>query len=126
MTTTVTAAPRAGAQPEPTPAQLVQAVIDVRPQLVAAQAATEERTYYSEQLHEAFAAAGLYRVLQPRRYGGLEFDFPTFARLQIEMARGCVSTAWCWALSTSHALQIGSYFPEAAQERIFGDGDFRC
>jgi 3-hydroxy-9,10-secoandrosta-1,3,5(10)-triene-9,17-dione monooxygenase len=125
-TTTVSPTTATSAQPERTPAQLIQAVIDLRPALVAGQAETEERTYYSQEMHQAFVDAGLYRVLLPRRYGGLEFDVPTFARLQIEMARGCVSTAWCWALATSHALQIGSYFPEAAQEKIFGDGDFRC
>lgn len=123
-TTTVTLG--ADAQPERTPAQLIQTVIDMRPKLVAEQAETEERTYYSQETHEAFVAAGLYRLFVPKRYGGLEFDFLTFARLQIEMARGCPSTAWCWALCTSHALQIGSYFPESAQEKIFGDGDFRC
>jgi 3-hydroxy-9,10-secoandrosta-1,3,5(10)-triene-9,17-dione monooxygenase len=101
-------------------------VVELRPRLVAAQAETEERTYYSRELHEELRAAGLYRVVQPKRYGGLECDLPTFTRLQIEMARGCVSTAWCWALSSSHALQIGSYFPRAAQDEIFGDGDFRC
>jgi 3-hydroxy-9,10-secoandrosta-1,3,5(10)-triene-9,17-dione monooxygenase len=111
MTTAASTAQSADAQPEPTPAQLIQAVIDLRPELVAAQAETEERTYYAESMHEAIRSAGLYRVVQPRRFGGLEFDFPTFTRLQIEMARGCVSTAWCWALSSSHALQIGSYFP---------------
>jgi 3-hydroxy-9,10-secoandrosta-1,3,5(10)-triene-9,17-dione monooxygenase len=127
MTTTTVSPPQgADAQPEPTTARLIQTVIDLRPELVAAQAETEERTYYSREMHEAFRAAGLYRVVQPKRYGGLEFDFPTFTRLQLEMARGCVSTAWCWALSSSHALQIGSYFPETAQEKIFGDGDFRC
>ncbi|HYH29582.1 MAG TPA: acyl-CoA dehydrogenase family protein [Pseudonocardia sp.] len=112
--------------PATTPAQLIRTVIDLRPELVEGQAPTEERTYYSESVHDAFVRAGLYRVLLPKRYGGLEFDVPTFTRLQIEMARGCVSTAWCWALCTSHALQIGSYFPESAQEQVFGDGDFRC
>ncbi|OZM81345.1 acyl-CoA dehydrogenase family protein [Pseudonocardia sp. MH-G8] len=120
MTTTATATTAT------TPEQLIRTVVDLRPTLVAAQAETEERTYYSQEMHDAFVAAGLYRVVQPRRYGGLEFDFPTFTRLQIEMARGCVSTAWCWALASSHAVQIASYFPEAAQEKIFGDGDFRC
>src|SRR5688572_23041719 len=103
--TTAAASTRpADARPDPTPADLIRTVVELRPELVAAQAATEERTHYSPEMHEAFRAAGLYRVVQPKRYGGLEFDFPTFARLQLEMARGCVSTAWCWALASSHAL----------------------
>ena len=124
MSSTTALTPQAGV--DPTPASLIQRVVELRPALVAAQAEVEERTYYSQEMHEVFREAGLYRVMQPRRYGGLECDYITFTRLQIEMARGCVSTAWCWALASSHAVQIASYFPEAAQEAVFGDGDFRC
>ena len=105
---------------------LLRTVVDLRPTLLAEQAATERRTRYAPELHERFRAAGLYRVLQPRRFGGLELDLPTFVRLQREMARGCPSTAWSWALATSHAMQLGSYLPESAQQRIFAGGDVRC
>jgi 3-hydroxy-9,10-secoandrosta-1,3,5(10)-triene-9,17-dione monooxygenase len=46
----------------------------MRPQLLAQQAETEERTYYSKEMHAAFRDAGFYRTLQPRRFGGYEFD----------------------------------------------------
>ena len=62
----------------------------------------------------------------PRRFGGYEFDVPTFTRLLIELARGCVNTAWCMGLASAHALQIASWWGEQAQTEIFGDGDFRC
>ena len=44
----------------------------------------------------------------------------------IELSRGCVSTGWCAALASAHALQIASWFEERAQAEIFGDGDFRA
>jgi 3-hydroxy-9,10-secoandrosta-1,3,5(10)-triene-9,17-dione monooxygenase len=76
-------------------------------------------------MHEAFGKAGFYRVLQPRRYGGYEFDVPTFARLVIELARGCPGSAWALALGAGHALNVAQLFGERAQAEAFGqDGHF--
>jgi 3-hydroxy-9,10-secoandrosta-1,3,5(10)-triene-9,17-dione monooxygenase len=113
-------------EPDLTPKQLIERAVALRPQLIERQAEVEERTYYSEEMHLQFLDAGFYRMYVPRRYGGYEFDMPTFMRVTLELARGCPSTAWCLSLASAHALQIGSWFPEEAQEEIFGDGDFRC
>ena len=80
----------ANAPPEPdlTPADLIARAVALRPKLIAAQADTEERTYHSEELHRDFLEAGFYRLYVPRRYGGYEFDVPTFMRLALELARG--------------------------------------
>jgi 3-hydroxy-9,10-secoandrosta-1,3,5(10)-triene-9,17-dione monooxygenase len=99
----------------------------LRPALLERQAEAEELTYYPESTHREFLEAGFYRILQPRRYGGLELDVPTFVRVIMEVSRGCVSTGWCLCLSSAHVLQVASAFGEEAQEEIFGDdGDFRC
>ena len=114
--------------PEPglTPEEMVARAAALRPRLVADQEATERRTYYSQEMHEAFLAAGFYHLYVPRRYGGYEFDASTYLRVVIELARGCVSTAWCAGLAAAHALQIASWWEEPAQAEIFGDGDFRA
>ncbi len=109
-----------------TPETLIDRAIALRPKLIEEQAATEERTYYSQEMHEEFQRAGFYRLYIPRRYGGYEFDVPAMMRLMLETARGCPSTAWCMGLASGHALQLGSWWPEQAQSEIFGDGDFRA
>jgi 3-hydroxy-9,10-secoandrosta-1,3,5(10)-triene-9,17-dione monooxygenase len=116
------------APPEPglTPGQILARAEALRPLLVERQAETEARTYYAQEIHERFLEAGFYRMLVPRRYGGYEFDLPTFLRVIVAVARGCPSTAWCLCLASAHALQVGALFPEEAQAEIFGDGDFRC
>jgi 3-hydroxy-9,10-secoandrosta-1,3,5(10)-triene-9,17-dione monooxygenase len=116
------------APPEPgrTPADMIGRAVDLRADLIAEQAEVENRTYYSAEMHERFMDAGFYRIMVPKRYGGYEFDFPTFARLLVELGRGCVSTAWCLGLASAHSLQVGSYFEKAAQDEIFGDGSFRA
>ena len=110
----------------PTREELIARAVALRPQLVAEQAATEARRFFSPELHEAFLDAGFYDLYVPRRYGGLELDVPTFVRIVKEIARGCVSTGWCLGLSMNHALQVGSWWPASAQDAIFAGGDFRC
>ena len=118
----------APAVPEPnlTQRELIARAEALRPKLIERQAETEALTFYPESTHQDFLEAGFYRMLQPRRYGGYEFDVPTFVRVIMEISRGCTSTGWCVCLASAHVLQISGLFEEQAQSDIFGDGEFRC
>lgn len=109
-----------------TPAAALRHARDLRPRLIEEAAATEARTVYSPELHEELRRAGMYRMLMPRRYGGCEFDVPSFLAVVTEMARGDMSAAWAFCLGAGHALQVGSWFPEATQEDVFRNGHFVC
>ena len=104
---------------------LVERAAALRTLLIEQAPETERRTYYSEELHEAFDEAGFYRMLVPRRYGGLEVDLGTFLRVIAEVAAGDLSAAWCLCLASAHALHVGTLYEERAQAELFGDGDFR-
>jgi len=106
--------------------ELVARAIALRPALIAGQEETERRTYYSQAMHEEFLDAGFYHVYVPRRYGGLELGVPAYVHVIQEVARGCVSTAWCLGLAMNHALMVGSWWPQDAQDEIFANGDFRA
>jgi 3-hydroxy-9,10-secoandrosta-1,3,5(10)-triene-9,17-dione monooxygenase len=113
--------------PEPglTPSAMIERARALQSRLRDEQGETERRSVHSEALHQEFRKAGFYRCLQPRRFGGYEFDIKTFLRLAIELARGCPSTAWCVILGAGHALTLASYFPEQTQIDVFGpDGEF--
>jgi 3-hydroxy-9,10-secoandrosta-1,3,5(10)-triene-9,17-dione monooxygenase len=113
--------------PEPnlTPDELIERAVALRPRLRAEQDETERRGVHSEALHQEFRKAGFYRCIQPRRFGGYEFDLKTFYRLAIELSRGDPSTGWCVLLGAGHALMLGAYFSEEAQAAGFGpDGNF--
>ena len=116
------------AAPEPglTPAEIIERARALRPMLVERQAETEQRTYYSDEVHQEFLRAGFYRMLVPKRYGGYEVGLPTFLRVIMEIAAGCPSTGWCLCLAAGHALQTGALFEEQAQAELFGDGDYRA
>jgi 3-hydroxy-9,10-secoandrosta-1,3,5(10)-triene-9,17-dione monooxygenase len=121
--------PAAIAVPEPelTPAQMIARAEALIPMLREQQDDAEERGYYSEAVHREFVRAGFSRILQPRRFGGYEFDVPTFVRTMVKIATGDPGTGWCLTLGSSHAHVVASYFPEEVQAEVFApDGDFRC
>lgn len=62
--------------------------------------------------------AGLFRVLQPRRWGGYELDPRVFYRIQMTLAEGCMSTAWIYGVIGVHNWQL-PLFPEQAQQDVW-------
>ena len=115
-------------QPEPglQPEILIARARAMKPLLRRQQAENDLRGYYSDEIHQAFLDGGFYRVLQPRRFGGYEFDYPTFIRVIAELAEGHPATAWCYTLASSHVFLVASHWPEQAQVDLFGeDGDVR-
>ena len=67
----------------------------------------------------ALKGAGLLKVLQPKRYGGLQMSLRAHIDTVAEIARGCGSTAWCMGVIHAHSWLIGS-FPQQAQEESYG------
>lgn len=63
--------------------------------------------------------AGLFRVLQPKRWGGYEMDPRVFYSVQMILARGCMSTAWIYGVIGVHNWQL-PLFPEQAQKEVWG------
>jgi 3-hydroxy-9,10-secoandrosta-1,3,5(10)-triene-9,17-dione monooxygenase len=110
-------------EPDLTPKEIIARAAALREYLRDEQEATEQRTYYSARTHELFRQAGFYRILQPRRFGGYEFDIEAFYRVVMELARGCPSTGWCFCLGAAHVLQVAALFPEEAQREIFAAND---
>ncbi|WP_313805916.1 acyl-CoA dehydrogenase family protein [Sphingobium sp.] len=96
----------------------------IRPTLVPLQEEVEARTFYSEEVHQQFKDAGFYRILTPKKYGGLEFDIETFFRVILEITAGCPSTGWMLCLGGSRALNVGALFEEDIQAELFADPDF--
>ena len=64
-------------------------------------------------------AAGLFRVLQPLRYGGYEMDPEVFYRIQMTLAEGCMSTAWIYGVIAVHNWQLALY-DDRAQRDVWG------
>ena len=63
---------------------------------------------------------GLFRFLQPKRYGGMELDYVSFFDIPAEIGRGCASTGWNVANLGVHHWMLALY-DERAQEEVWGD-----
>jgi 3-hydroxy-9,10-secoandrosta-1,3,5(10)-triene-9,17-dione monooxygenase len=83
-------------------------------------AAMEAATRLTPRVLEAFHASGLFRYQQPKAWGGMELDFPTFYEIPEILARGDASAAWTFANLSSHHRQLAQW-PVRAQEEIWGD-----
>jgi 3-hydroxy-9,10-secoandrosta-1,3,5(10)-triene-9,17-dione monooxygenase len=66
-------------------------------------------------------AAGLFRVLQPKRWGGYEMDLNTFYEVQLALAEGDMSTAWIYGVSGVHPWFMALLDDRAAQD-VWGKG----
>jgi 3-hydroxy-9,10-secoandrosta-1,3,5(10)-triene-9,17-dione monooxygenase len=112
-------------EPELTPAELVRRAESMRAILRERQTSCEQAGRLLPETHEEFVRAGFYRTLQPRIFGGYEFDLPTFIRVIIAVSRGCTESGWVLALIAGHPVLLGT-FPEAGQREAYGaDGEFR-
>lgn len=113
-------AQEASLQNQVTPEELVQRAKDMIPHLQeTAQRAEDERRIPDETV-AMMQEAGLFRVLQPKRWGGYEMDPQVFFQVQMALAEGCMSTAWIYGVIAVHNWQI-ALFDLKAQEDIWKD-----
>lgn len=119
-----------GAIPVPevnlTPQEMIHRATAMRQTLRDRQAATEEAGRILDVTNDEFVKAGFYRVVQPRRFGGYEFDLMTYVKVMSEISRGCPSSGWVLALTSGHPIILADH-PEPAQIEAYGrDGEYRC
>ncbi|NYT69157.1 acyl-CoA dehydrogenase family protein [Pusillimonas noertemannii] len=80
---------------------------------------TERDRRVSADVTTLLKQAGLYRAVQPRRFGGYELELENLRQLAFEVGQGCTSTGWCYGLSAANAWTMGM-FPLQAQEDVWG------
>ncbi len=102
------------------PAELIARARALRPVLRDRQEAAERNRRISDETIADIRDAGLFRALQPRHHGGLEVALDDAARIIMEIAAGCGSTGWVYAVMAMHQWQIGM-FPPQCQDDVWGD-----
>jgi len=100
----------------PEAAELIARARALTPRIRArAREAEKQRAVHAETIEE-IAEAGLFRVLQPRRWGGYEMDPRVFAAIQIAIAEGDVSAGWVYGVLGVHNFQMALFDDRAAQD----------
>ena len=103
---------------EVTAEEVIQRAKDMIPFLKEQAAQAEEERKIPETTVAKMQAEGLFRVLQPKRWGGYEMDPQVFFEVQMALAEGCMSTAWIYGVIAVHNWQI-ALFDLKAQEDIW-------
>ncbi len=65
-------------------------------------------------------AAGFFRILQPRRWGGYEMHPNVFFDVLKLIAEGCMSTGWVYGVVGCHPYEI-ALFSDRAQTEVWGE-----
>lgn len=102
---------------------LVARAVALLPELRARAESTERARTISGETVQALRTAGLFRILQPRLFGGYEHDFGTLIRVICAVSRGCGSTGWVYMIGAIHQWLIAGFPIEAQQEVWGGDPD---
>ena len=81
---------------------------------------TERDRRVSAETIELMRENGLFRVLQPARFGGYEYGFDLFVEIAAKIAAGCPSSGWVGAIGMVHQWFI-ALFPLQAQRDVWED-----
>lgn len=68
----------------------------------------------------ALEEAEIFKLMVPRRFGGLELDLDTFLEVGLALAEGDASMAWVATFYIEHCWMF-SNFPEPFQEKLFAE-----
>jgi alkylation response protein AidB-like acyl-CoA dehydrogenase len=81
---------------------------------------TETDRRIADDIVERMRRDELFRILQPRAFGGFELGFDWFAQVVATIATGCGSTGWVYGLLASHQW-LAACFSQSAQEEFWAD-----
>jgi 3-hydroxy-9,10-secoandrosta-1,3,5(10)-triene-9,17-dione monooxygenase len=79
-------------------AEIVGRARELVPVLAGRAAQAERDRAVSKETISELQAAGLFQVLQPRRWAGHEMGLGVVNEIQMTLAEGCMSTAWVYAV----------------------------
>ncbi len=99
---------------------LLERARELGPALVGRRKQGDELRRLPDETIADFQAAGFFRMLQPKRYGGLELDPRSFFDVQTAIAKACPSSAWVLGVVGVHNWQL-ALFDERAQKDVWGE-----
>ena len=108
----------------PTGVEMIARAEALLPALRERSADAEKNRRLPDETVREFRAAGLPKILQPRRFGGYELTPDTAIEVIRTIATACGSSGWVTNLFVIHNWQV-SLFPIQAQEEYWAGSDDR-
>ena len=106
----------------PTASELINRARSLAPLISAHAEENAKKRSIAPEVIEELRRAGLFRILQPRRWGGYELPPSAFLDVQFEIARADMSTGWVYGVLGVHNFQMGLFDDRAAQD-VWSEND---
>ena len=106
--------------PEPARERILEAARSLIPTLRERAPEAERIRRIPDETIEDIRKAGLWDILKPERYGGVETDYGAMIDVTIELGRGCAATSWVYINIVAHNWML-PYWPDRAAEEIWGE-----
>jgi 3-hydroxy-9,10-secoandrosta-1,3,5(10)-triene-9,17-dione monooxygenase len=100
--------------------EVLESVRALLPAIAERAQTTDESRQVSEKTIRELVDAGVFRMLQPRRYGGLEGDPVDFYEVVRAISAVCCSTGWVASVLGVHPWQL-ALFDRQAQDEVWGE-----
>lgn len=101
--------------------EMIERARALTPVLAERSARTDAMRQVPPETVDDIVKGGFLRIGNPDAFGGVGLEYDVMFDVAIEMARGCGSTAWCYAIWTSHNW-LAAHWPVEAQEEYFAEG----
>lgn len=108
----------------PTREQLVDRASELVPLLQKHAPWAEENRRLHDEVVEALADAGVFKLRRPKRYGGYEADTRTLVDVAAELGRGDGSASWVASVYWIPGW-MACLFPDEVQDEVFATPDTR-
>src|SRR5439155_1395382 len=110
------------ARPLMTPEEFLGRVRALSPTLRERAPRAEQLRRLPDETVADFQEAGLFRAMQPKRYGGFELDPEFFYQAITEVGAVCGSSGWLFGVIGVHNWHL-ALFPPEAQQDVWGEDD---
>ncbi|NKY51322.1 3-hydroxy-9,10-secoandrosta-1,3,5(10)-triene-9,17-dione monooxygenase oxygenase subunit [Nocardia vermiculata] len=100
--------------------EILDKVRPLLPSIIERAKATDTEGAIPPETIAELTMAGVFRMLQPRRFGGLECDPVQFYEVVRAISGACGSTGWVASILGVHPWQLG-LFDERAQAEVWGE-----
>jgi 3-hydroxy-9,10-secoandrosta-1,3,5(10)-triene-9,17-dione monooxygenase len=103
-------------------AEILARVRKLRPDIDARALAAEKARRVPAETMDALRDADVFRMMQPKRFGGFEYGPAELAQIGFELGRACGSTGWCGTLAVCFGWMT-AFFPLEAQQEVWDNTD---
>jgi len=103
-------------------AEILDRVRKLRPEIASRALAAEKAKHVPAETMAALRDADVFRVMQPKRFGGYEYGPAELAQIGFELGRACGSTGWCGTLAVCFGWMT-AFFPLEAQQEVWDNPD---